>query len=247
MSLFLQLFDEKIEFNNMAMLQNWILGQKKDAETINGILAQRWSDNAEQWEAFIDDKESYVNFEDGYMRFDSLLLKYLTKNILLALDVGCGTGHVSRLIADNNAESSVDAFDIAPGMIKKAKEITRQRNIQFVEADIFSMKKLGGEYDLICSRGVVISHMPLIEVPDFLYYAASMLNDGGLLIFDFIQHLSAGNVEKPSLKKNEFSFNSIDRFLRKLGLENVCKDGGVNSRVIIACYKKKSKEIGCVN
>ena len=242
MSVLIELFGRKIEFNTVSEMQNWLDEQRNAAKKVNEILAQRWSNNAEGWEVFIRDKKSYVNFEDGYQRFDNLLLDNIPQNISSVLEIGCGTGHVSRLISDANNDSSIDAIDIAPGMIKKAIEITSQKNIQFIEANIFDIEKLGYKYDLICSRGVIISHMPLIEVADFFCSVVKVLNDDGMFIFDFIQNLNAGDVEKPTLNKNDFSLKSIDGIMNKLGLKRTSINGNADSRVLSVCYQKTRGE-----
>lgn len=57
---------------------------------------------------------------------------------------------------------------------------------KFRKADI-TVDDLGeGSYDMLLSRGVVVSHLPKIEVIDWLKSASRLTKPGGYFVFDFI-------------------------------------------------------------
>ena len=103
---------------------------------------------------FIDD--------DGVFRLstDSVLLAYFAKNVRAkkAVDLGCGAGIISALLAWNNPEICVDGVEIA----SQAASLARQNaelcglnaRINIVEGDLRRYRELfkAGEYDLCVSN-----------------------------------------------------------------------------------------------
>jgi len=70
---------------------------------------------------------------------------------LNVLDVGCGTGILTKLFLEEYSNSKVTAVDIAPGMIKMAKNTLADYNVNFICDDIEKWQ-LENEYDLIISN-----------------------------------------------------------------------------------------------
>ena len=79
----------------------------------------------------LHDREKW-NHNNHYHRF---LLKQLPAQCKTALDIGCGTGEFSRLLAQQIEK--VIAIDLSPNMIEVAKQRSRQLpNIDFQVADV---------------------------------------------------------------------------------------------------------------
>ncbi len=66
------------------------------------------------------------------------------------LEIGCGTGYVTRKLLELFPEAHITALDIAPGMIEYSRNNMTQ-NITFVCDDIEEME-LNKSYDLIVSN-----------------------------------------------------------------------------------------------
>ncbi len=70
---------------------------------------------------------------------------------LAILDVGCGTGYLTKLILDYLPNAQITAIDIAPGMIEYAQDRFKESNVEFLCLDI-EEAELSKKYDLIISN-----------------------------------------------------------------------------------------------
>ena len=76
------------------------------------------------------------------------------------LDVGCGTGFVTRIFARLPAVPSVIGVDLSPVFVAKARELSAaDGNIAFLEADARALPFPGGHFD------IVVFHTTLTHVP----------------------------------------------------------------------------------
>lgn len=75
------------------------------------------------------------------------------KNIKI-LDIGTGSGCIAISLSKNLPNAEVYAIDISPEALKVAKINAKKNrvNIQFIEADILSLKKLSLTFDIIVSN-----------------------------------------------------------------------------------------------
>lgn len=129
---------------------------RKDFDRIATLPAETWSQN--------DD-------------FHSFLLRQMSARLHEALEIGCGKGAFSRLLAGRS--DRVTAVDLSPQMIRLAKERSAQfSNIDFQTADIMEWPWPEGRYDGIASIAT-LHHLPL-EVA--LGRCAAALTEGGTLI-----------------------------------------------------------------
>ena len=128
----------------------------------------------------LHDQERW-NHNNHYHRF---LLKQLPAQCRTALDIGCGTGEFSRLLAQR--VERVIALDLSPNMIEVAKQRSRQfPNIDFQVADIMLWEPPAEKFDLIVSIAT-LHHVPVESVLPNLKTA---LNPGGrLVILDLLKH-----------------------------------------------------------
>lgn len=98
------------------------------------------------------------------------------------LDVGCGTGIVTRLAAEAvGPEGSVTGLDVEPGMLAVARSVTGDPRIEWIEADAESIPHPDGSFD------VVLSQMSLQFVEDpskALREMRRVLAPGGRLVLN---------------------------------------------------------------
>ena len=105
------------------------------------------------------------------------LLSHLPARCESALDVGCGTGAFSRLLAARF--DRVLALDLSPNMIRVARERSAATsNIDFEVADVMTRTLAPGSFDCIASLAT-LHHLPLEPVVRRLRAA---LRPGGVLM-----------------------------------------------------------------
>ena len=114
---------------------------------------------------------------DHNSHYHNLLLKRIPASCKAALDVGCGTGVFSRLLAQHS--DRVVALDLSPRMIEIAKERSRScPNIEFQMADATQWAFPVGMFDCVASIAT-LHHLP---IEDMLMKMKEALRVGGTLV-----------------------------------------------------------------
>jgi SAM-dependent methyltransferase len=131
-----------------------------------------------------EDFDSIAPFEtekwDHNNRYHDYLLKNLPQNCQHALEIGCGIGSFSRLLATRS--NRVTAIDLSPGMIEIAKNLSESHtNIDFQVADVLETEFPDEHFDAIVSIAA-FHHLPLERVLPKLKNA--LKTGGRLLILD---------------------------------------------------------------
>jgi SAM-dependent methyltransferase len=102
--------------------------------------------------------------QDGWghnEHYHSFLLKHIPASCKAALDVGCGTGAFSRLLAQRSDQ--VVALDLSPRMIEIAKARSKPySNIEFQVADATRWAFPVGVFDCVASIAT-LHHLPIEE------------------------------------------------------------------------------------
>jgi SAM-dependent methyltransferase len=94
-----------------------------------------------------------------------------------ALDAGCGTGELTRLLAARCAR--VTGVDLSPNMVAEArKQSAGVANVEYAVADFMTAPLPAGAFDCVASIAVV-HHLPLA---DALRRLGDLLRPGGLLL-----------------------------------------------------------------
>ncbi|MEA5502434.1 class I SAM-dependent methyltransferase [Halotia wernerae UHCC 0503] len=116
--------------------------------------------------------------------YHNFLLKHLPPHCENVLDIGCGTGAFSRLLAKRTAK--VLAIDLSPNMIEVARQRSKKyTNIDFHVADILKQEFSVEQFDAIVSIATV-HHLPIEKLLPNLEVA---LKPGGkLVILDLLEH-----------------------------------------------------------
>lgn len=96
------------------------------------------------------------------------------------LELGCGTGQLTRELAAKYPEARITAYDIAPEMISHARD--RQNEVDFVvcdaEVELEKLERLGERFDLVISNATV----QWFEDPvASMCRCRGLLNKGGIL------------------------------------------------------------------
>ena len=96
--------------------------------------------------------------------YDLLALVDVRPN-LKVVDLGCGTGELTRQLADNLPNSDVTGLDASPQMLEKSAPFASQR-LYFVQGD---QAHLTGEWDLIFSNAALHWSENHVKLIPFLY------------------------------------------------------------------------------
>jgi len=127
--------------------------------------------------------------QDGWdhnAHYHSFLLKHIPASCEAALDVGCGTGAFSRLLAERSEQ--VVALDLSPRMVRVAKERSKHySNIEFQVADATRWAFPVEAFDCVVSIAT-LHHMPAEEM--LLKMRGALKVGGTLAILDLYE--SAG-------------------------------------------------------
>jgi trans-aconitate 2-methyltransferase len=104
--------------------------------------------------------------------FDDLLKLVEVRPGLRVVDLGCGTGELTRRLADSLPESDVLGMDASPQMLERSEEYIRP-GLRFELGDL---AKLQGKWDLIVSNAALQWSERHEELIPYLF---SCLNPGG--------------------------------------------------------------------
>jgi SAM-dependent methyltransferase len=107
----------------------------------------------------------------------------------LALDLGCGPGHSTRLLAEELRPDRVVGVERSANFLSKAR-VAASEGVSFVRHDVTRTPlPHGGEADLIYAR-LLLSHLPDPEevAKDWL----AQLAPGGLLLLDEVERIETG-------------------------------------------------------
>jgi trans-aconitate 2-methyltransferase len=98
------------------------------------------------------DPEQYLRFRDErYAPFDDLLSLITPRTGMSVIDLGCGTGELTRRLADYLPGSRVTGIDSSPRMLEKASDQERD-GLAFLEGDI---ENVSGNWDLVFSNAAI--------------------------------------------------------------------------------------------
>ena len=125
-------------------------------------------------------QEAVWNHNNHYHDY---LLQQIPRYCQYVLEVGCGKGELSRLLADRAKQ--VTACDLSPVMLQKAQELSSEyHNIQYIRADFMDLPVPANSYDCIVSVAS-LHHLPLESALQKMRLA--LKNDGLLVILDLFQ------------------------------------------------------------
>lgn len=136
------------------------------------------------------DPRTYLQFSDVRFRAGLDLLRHIPPGSYRRIyDLGCGTGHLTQIVAERFPGASVIGVDSSPEMLAEARR--EFPDITFIEGDISSWHP-GDVPDLIFSNAV-LHWIPSRET--LLASLVRMLNPGGVLAIQVPRHVEMASHE----------------------------------------------------
>ncbi len=200
-------------------------------------VIENWDKEAAEWDKNIQKPDYYVNIENGYSRFLDFMKKEIPnsdrKVHLIALDSGCGTGSIADTL--KNKGYQVFGVDISPEMLRFAHK--NPASVQYVLANSLDLPYVDNHFDVVCTRGVLLSHVGKKYINMFIQEHNRVLKNGGLFLFDFITHFDKSET-RYRRKKASISYQRMIQYLKKHGFKAIGREGTDANRVnAIACRK----------
>ena len=116
------------------------------------------------------------------------------------LDVGCGTGHYCAAL-DQTGRRSL-GIDLDPGMIREAERLHPDGEFRILGMEEIGLLPAGGFAGIFCI-GNVLPHLQANRLADFLVDVQSLLEPGGVWIFQTVNF-------DPILGEEDFIFPEIN-------------------------------------
>lgn len=201
-------------------------------------IIENWDKEAPEWDNNIKQPNHYVNIENGYSRF----LDFINKEVPdsndgdLAIDSGCGTGTIADVLTSKGYK--VFGVDISPEMLRFAHK--NLESTKYVLANSLDLPYKDENFNLACSRGVLISHIGKKYMGLFIQEHNRVLKTGGLFIFDFITHFNKSE-DRYRRQKASINFKKLTALLTENGFEVINRSGTDTNRVNAISCRKVSK------
>ncbi len=160
-------------------------------------------------------------FDNRSLRVDYRTLEPILKKGILVLDVGCGTGSISRDVANIIGNSGkVIGIDNTEKFIKSGKETYKLiKNLELIHSDLFDFET-NQKFDLIISARTL---QWLSNPTDALLKMKSLLKPNGIIsILDYNHNKIEWNPEIPTSMK-EF-YNTFLKWRSDAGMNNAIAD-----------------------
>lgn len=126
-------------------------------------------------------RQSQVGLNERHYRIRDLVIENASRPDLRILEMGCGIGTVTGLLASAFPKSSILALDMSPVSIEQAKTtLERIPNIEFFTADVVETP-ISGQFDLIVLPDI-LEHIPMDLHLKLFKRFPQLLIDGGRVI-----------------------------------------------------------------
>ncbi len=133
------------------------------------------------------DREQYLRFMTARSKpFFDLLAKIPPREYRHIVDLGCGPGNLTRVLAEHWPGAVVTGVDNSPEMLAKVETLAIPGRLEFVHGDIAAWKPAEA-VDLVFSNAV-LQWVPDHE--DVLASLAEMLDDKGTLAVQMPMHMN---------------------------------------------------------
>lgn len=164
------------------------------------------------------------------------------------LDIGTGSGCIAISLAKNLTNAKVWALDISKEAIKIAQNNAKLNhvNVQFLNEDILTLKKLPVKFDIIVSNPPYVRELEKEEIKKNVlenepHLALFVKDENALIFYDKIADIAKENLNtngKLYFEINQYLGNETSSLLKKKGFENIelKKDIFGNDRMIKATY-----------
>ncbi|WP_222915686.1 class I SAM-dependent methyltransferase [Natrinema sp. SYSU A 869] len=125
---------------------------EQTGNAVKELVQQHWNDRAT---TFDDASHHGIHTDEQHERWSSILREWTGDEPLQVLDIGCGTGVLSLLLADLG--HAVTGVDVAPQMLERARaKATRaDRSIEFYRGDAEALAVTDDAVELVTARHLV--------------------------------------------------------------------------------------------
>lgn len=96
------------------------------------------------------------------------------------VDLACGTGDITRLLANRYPDGNITGLDLTPAMLERAHKLTENKNIHFVEGSMQDLPFDSASIDII-TGGYALRNAP--DLNQALDEIARVLRTGGTAAF----------------------------------------------------------------
>lgn len=134
------------------------------------------------------------------------------------LDIGCGSGNKTEVLAENAA---LTAFDADPGMIEKARRDHARDNVAYLVLDMLHMERAlaPARFDAAVCLGNTLVHLASPgDLDDFLRQLRATLDDDGVFVTQIINYdriVARGVASLPDIETENARF--LRRYERRDG------------------------------
>lgn len=157
------------------------------------------------------------------------LLRHLPERCGDVLEVGCGTGDATRMLAARAAR--VVALDLSPGMVEAARSRSSAlRNIEYHVADATAWDYPAGAFDAVVSIAT-LHHLPL--EPAIAAFRRTLRPGGMLLILDLLDRSDSAYLPLNALALLSRGMDRIRGVERQsAGLRRAYEEHGAHDRYL---------------
>jgi SAM-dependent methyltransferase len=142
--------------------------------------------------------------ENDHLQRYELACPYVTGKTVL--DIACGVGRGSRMMAEDGGAKSVLGCDLSTDAIRYASHRNERQNVEFRQADALELD-FDGEFDAVVSFET-IEHVP--EVDRFLTRIGAAVKQGGILLISTpISHLALDSKPANPYHTQEWGFEAF--------------------------------------
>ncbi len=139
-----------------------------------------YNEYGERWYTADNDPVALLREEGHFKNLwirDSLKIKYPNKKLKI-LDIGCGGGFLSNMLALEGHE--VIGIDISESSLKVAEKYDGTKSVSYIKMDVSELSNLNEKFDVICAMDL-LEH---IEQPELLIKNISKcLTSNGIFFF----------------------------------------------------------------
>lgn len=112
------------------------------------------------------------------------------------IDGGCGTGGLTKILAERNPDTEVLGIDLNGAMLEIAENLVGRENVEFREMDILDLET---EADVFTLFGTT-PHLSQEHMQELFTKVHGLISENGVFVFDF---------KSPNVKKHEDGHCSI--------------------------------------
>ena len=165
-----------------------------------------------------------------------LICNVVIKNKATILEIGCGSGNITKYLLSKRPDFNIFGIDIAPNMIELAKINNPKAN--FAVMDSRNISEIETKYDAIVC-GFCLPYLSETDSQKLIFEANYLLNNSGFLYLSFVE----GDPNKSGFQagstgnRSYFYYHNLDQLKAQL-LQNSFED----LKIFKVEYKKSEKE-----